>query len=103
MIIDTDSEHNIVGTVTLWGRARESNPTRDAVLAILLGQGTLTLENEALHRDTLHRATTDVLTSLSNRAGGLAHINRLIAQARRSGSALSLIQREPVLVSLLGR
>ncbi len=88
----TDGECGTVGTITLRGRPQESNSTRDAVLTILLGQATLALANEALHQDAMHRATTDVLTGLHNRAGGLTHINRLIAQTRRSGTALSLIQ-----------
>ncbi len=88
----TGGEHGPVGTITLRGRPQESDPTRDTVLAILLGQVALALANDALHRDALHRATTDALTTLHNRAGGLAHIQRLIAQARRSGAALSLLQ-----------
>jgi len=88
----TGGEQDPVGVITLRGRPQESDPTRDAVLAILLGQVALALANDALHRDALHRATTDALTMLHNRAGGLAHIERLIAQARRSGAALSLLQ-----------
>ncbi len=88
----TGGEQGPIGAITLRGRPQESDPTRDAVLAILLGQVALALANDALHRDALHRATTDALTGLHNRAGGLAHIQRLIAQARRSGAALSLLQ-----------
>lgn len=88
----TGGEHGPIGAITLRGRPQETDPTRDAVLAILLGQAALALANDALHRDALHRATTDALTKLHNRAGGLAHLQRLIAQARRSGAALSLLQ-----------
>lgn len=88
----TSGEQGPVSTITLRGRPQKSDPTRDAVLAILLGQVALALANDALHRDAIHRATTDALTTLHNRAGGLAHLQRLIAQARRSGAALSLLQ-----------
>jgi len=88
----TGGEQGTVGTITLRGRPQESDPTRDAVLAILLGQVALALANDVLHRDAIHGATTDALTTLHNRAGGLAHIHRLIPQARRSGAALSLLQ-----------
>lgn len=87
-----DSEHRALGTVTLWGQSLDDDPTRDAALTILLGHATLALANMALHQDVARRATTDTLTDLDNRAGGLAHLHRSIARAERARAHLSLLQ-----------